>query len=640
MSITGVKTDRPGQVVLLTGNEAVARGALEAGVGFASSYPGSPTAEVLSILGRLAAEFNLYAEWSINEIVALEGAAAASFAGVRALCVMKPDGLNVAIDFLTTLAMSGTKSGLVIFVGDDPNAHSSIKEEDSRYLAKLAHVPVLEPATVAEAKEMVKVAFELSETLRHPVIVRGVTRICHASGNVVLGALPPREKVPGIPPEERFLTNPGAVAAYHQKQEEKLRRAAELGEELPFNRYEGPAGAGILVIGCGPAFLYAREAVASLGLTDRVGLLKLGLTWPLPEKLLLVHLRRAKKVIFAEETDPILEESVTSLAARHWSAVGEISFFGKNSAHVAGPFGPGAGELNVDIMVKALTAVAGLPVPEPAAPELIAGEAAASPAQGPPPFAPVPAIDRELAFCAGCPHRASFWAIRAALELDGRNGFVTGDIGCYTLGLGRTGYYLLRTAHCMGASVGMAAGLGKLARLGFSQPVVAVIGDSTFFHAAVPALIDARYNQARFLCVVLDNGTTAMTGHQPHPGMGVNAMGEGAPAVAIEEVVAGLGIPFTIQDPYAIKTTTRVVFDLLQQNQLHVLILRRECALVAARQTKKPRVYVDQERCLGDACGCVRFCSRVFSCPANIWDAAAGKARIDEAVCTGCGVCA
>ncbi|MEW5897921.1 MAG: thiamine pyrophosphate-dependent enzyme, partial [Bacillota bacterium] len=454
------------------------------------------------------------------------------------------------------------------------------------------------------------------------------------------GALPPWEKVPGIPPEERFLTNPGSVAAYHQKQEEKLRRAAELGEELPFNCYEGPAGAEILVIGCGPAFLYAREAVDFLGLTGRTGLLKLGLTWPLPEKLVLNRLRSAKKVVFAEETDPILEESVTSLAARHWSAVGEISFFGKNSAHVAGPFGPGAGELNVDIMVKALAAVAGLPVPEPVAPELIAGERAASPAQGPPPFAPVPVIDRELAFCAGCPHRASFWAVRAALELDGRHGFVTGDIGCYTLGLGRTGYYLLRTAHCMGASVGVAAGLSKLARLGFSQPVVAMIGDSTFFHAAVPALIDARYNQARFLCVVLDNGTTAMTGHQPHPGMGINAMGEEAPAVAIEEVVAGLGIPFTIQDPYDIRTTTRVVYDLLQQDRLHVLIMRRECALVAARKTKKARVYVDQERCLGDACGCMRFCSRVFSCPANIWDAGAGKARIDEAICVGCGVCA
>jgi len=280
--------------------------------------------------------------------------------------------------------------------------------------------------------------------------------------------------------------------------------------------------------------------------------------------------------------------------------------------------------------VKALAAVAGLPVPEPVA----------SPAQAPPSSAGVPVIARELAFCAGCPHRASFWAIRAALELDGRNGFVTGDIGCYTLGLGRTGYYLLRTVHCMGASVGVASGLSKLARLGFAQPVVALIGDSTFFHAAVPALIDARYNQARFLCVVLDNGTTAMTGHQPHPGMGINAMGEEVPAVAIEEVVAGLGIPFTIQDPYDIKTTTRVVYDLLQQNRLHVLILRRECALVAARKTKKARVYVDQERCLGDVCGCMRFCSRVFSCPACIWDADAGKARIDETICTGCGVCA
>ncbi|MBC7325474.1 MAG: 4Fe-4S binding protein [Moorella sp. (in: Bacteria)] len=252
----------------------------------------------------------------------------------------------------------------------------------------------------------------------------------------------------------------------------------------------------------------------------------------------------------------------------------------------------------------------------------------------------MPVIDRELAFCAGCPHRASFWAIRAALELDGRNGFVAGDIGCYTLGLGRTGYYLMRTVHCMGAGVGVASGLSKLARLGFARPVVALVGDSTFFHAAVPALIDARYNQAAFLCVVLDNGTTAMTGHQPHPGMRVNAMGEEAPAVAVEEIVAGLGIPYTIQDPYDIKTTTRVVFDLLQQKVLHVLILRRECALVAARKSKKPRVYVDPQRCIGDACGCKRFCSKVFSCPANIWDAAAGKARIDEAVCNGCGVCA
>ena len=684
MSITGVRTDQPGQAVLLTGNEAVARGALEAGVGFASSYPGSPTAEVLGILGRLAAEFNLYAEWSINEIVALEGAAAASFAGVRALCVMKPDGLNVALDFLTTLAMSGTKSGLVIFVGDDPNAHSSIKEEDSRYLAKLAHVPVLEPAAVAEAKEMVKAAFELSETLQYPVIVRGVTRVCHASGNAVLGALPPREKAPGIPPEERFLTNPAAVAAYHQKQREKLQRAAELGEALPFNWYEGPAGAEMLVIGCGPAFLYAREAVDILGLTDRAGLLKLGLTWPLPEKLVLDRLQTAKKVIFAEETDAILEESVTSLAARRLPVAGEVSFFGKNSGHVAGPFGPGAGELNVDIMVGALAAAAvktkepspcvhvaeeikepspclnepspcpnlqpvpppsipppSIPPPSASPPSAGEGEEAASAAQGQPSsVAGVPVIDRELAFCPGCPHRASFWAVRAALELDGRHGFVAGDIGCYTLGLGRTGYHLLRTVHCMGASVGVASGLSKLARLGFSQPVVAVLGDSTFFHAAVPALIDARYNRANFLCIVLDNGTTAMTGHQPHPGMGVNAMGEAAPAAAIEEVAAGLGIPFTVQDPYDINTTVRVVYDLLQQNQLHVLVLRRECALTAARKTKKARVYVDQERCLGDACGCKRFCSRVFSCPANIWDANAGKARIDETICAGCGVCA
>lgn len=631
--------NQPGRVVLLTGNEAAARGALEAGVGFASSYPGSPTAEVLGVLGRLAKEFNLYAEWAINEIVALEGAAAASYAGLRSLAVMKPDGLNVASDFLTALSLSGVKGGMVILVGDDPGAHSSVKEEDSRYLAKLAHVPVLEPATVAEAKEMVKAAFGLSEELGHPVMVRCVTRICHASGNVVLGELPVLERRPGIAKDERFFIIPGGVPLLHRKQEEKLRRAAGRGEEAPlalFNRYEGPDGAEILVIGCGPAFLYAREAVEILGLQDRVGLLKLGLTWPLPENLVLAHLRHAAKVIFAEETDPVLEESVTGLAARHWSELGSLAFSGKLDGSVAGPYGPGVGELNVDIIIDALAGVAGVPGPGRAD---RSDRSDRSEGEGSLPEK-VPVIGRELAFCAGCPHRASFWAIRAALELDGRNGFVAGDIGCYTLGLGRTGYHLMRSVHCMGAGVGLAAGLSKLSRLGFRQPVVALVGDSTFFHAAVPALIDARYNRANFLCVVLDNGTTAMTGHQPHPGMKVNAMGEDAPAVAIEEVVAGLGIPFTVQDPYDIEATTRLVLALLRENRLHVLILRRECALVAARKKKKPRVYVDPERCLGDACGCRRFCSRVFSCPANIWDGSAGRARIDEAICNGCGVCA
>lgn len=622
--LPAVALDQPGKKVFLSGNEAFARGALEAGVAYATSYPGSPTAEVLEILSALAKTFNFYAEWSVNEKVAMEGAAAASFAGLRSLVVMKCDGLNVAFDFLTSLALAGTKGGMVILVGDDPGAHSSAKEEDSRYLGKLAHIPVLEPADPQEAKEAMVAAFELSEFLRQPVMLRSVTRVCHAGGDVALSKLQQINRLPFLDREEHFIT----WIEFHATAETKIAQAAAWGENTPLNTYVGPERTKWLLITEGPCFHYAREAVVLLGWEEKVGILKLGMVWPLPEEFLKKHLMHAEKVIFGEEVEPFTEENVKALVAQYGKQMGFINFYGKKSGHVAGPAGPGLGEMNPDIIMQALKRIEeeeqGLPVPQEREESLVA---------------PGELPNRELAFCPGCPHRASFWALKGALELDGRGGFVLGDIGCYTLGKGRTGYNLLQTMHAMGSGAGLACGFGQLSRFGFNQPVVAVGGDSTFYHAIIPALVNAKYNQADFLLVILDNETTAMTGHQPHPGTGLRATGEGAEKIALEEIVAGLKIPLFISDPYAVDETRAIIFRLLQEKGPRVLILRRICALIAAK-TKKPRVYVDPARCLGDACGCARFCSRVFACPANIWDEEKGKAVIDEVICNGCGVCA
>jgi indolepyruvate ferredoxin oxidoreductase alpha subunit len=254
---------------------------------------------------------------------------------------------------------------------------------------------------------------------------------------------------------------------------------------------------------------------------------------------------------------------------------------------------------------------------------------------------PEPDLPMRLpSLCAGCPHRASYWAIKTALALDGRQGFVVGDIGCYTLGVMPSGYETLSTVHSMGSGVGLASGFGKFRELGFHQPVVAVIGDSTFYHAGIPPLINARNIGSQYLCVILDNETTAMTGHQPHPGSGITAMGDPAHSLPIPALISGLGIPVTVRDTFRVNETIETLVDLLKRGGLQVLVLQGECALKGGKRTERSRFVVDPARCQGDACGCARLCSRVFSCPANLWDEASGKARIDEVLCVGCGVCA
>lgn len=609
--------NEPGKTYLLQGNEAIARGALEAGIRFAAAYPGSPSSEILAMLGRVAQEAELYAEWSVNETSALEACMGASFARVRALCVMKQNGLLVVGDALHTAALSGCKGGVVLVVADDPSAHSSTNEFDSRHQARSAGIPLLEPATFQEAKDMVKYAFELSEKLEQVVMVRTVTRINHGRGNVVLGDLPAQKKAPvPIGEWDRLI----AINWFREAQLAKMDQAQDIFEDSQFNWYQGPDNPELLLVTSGMGWFYSTEAVESLKLNHRAGILKLGTTWPLPEKMVVSRLAQAQKLMVLEEVDPFLEQNLAAIIGHHPQLGPKI--YGRECKN--SPL-PRINELNPDIVTHALA-------------ELMHVDEEAKPAR--PPGEEVLIPERQLTFCAGCPHRASFFLLKQALRIEERSGVVMGDIGCYTMGGQRAGHFLLNALGCMGGGINMGEGLGQLSRFGYNQPVVALAGDSTFFHSCLPGLVNAKYHNANMLFVILDNSATAMTGFQPHPGIGLTAMGTTTEPVSIEKVVEAIGCQVTIADPYQVEKTTAAVYQLLKEPGLKVLILRQPCATLAARGQQKRRVWVDSDICRGNECGCGRFCSRVWGCPGNIWDYASSQALIDEVVCVGCGVCA
>jgi indolepyruvate ferredoxin oxidoreductase alpha subunit len=618
---------------LLMGNAAIARGALEAGVSVATGYPGTPSSEIIDSLAKLAKERNLYVEWSVNEKVAMEVAAAASFAGLRSLCTMKQNGVNVGSDFLLHLAITGTRGGMVLVPCDDPGALSSANEGESRHFARLLEIPLLEPGNFQELKDMIKWAFELSEAIHNLVMVRSVTRLSHASGLVTFGELPEIDKKARFTYSGAFFDSlEGPIISLpvpykHAQQQAKLQLAASMFENSPFNTYSGPERPELLVITGSVCHLYCQEAIHLLGAKDRVGLLKLGTTWPLPSKLMEKHLNSSDRILIVEEVIPFLEENVKILTADLASRVGTKIFFGKNDGTI-----PKTGELNPDLVVEALSKILDIPY-KPVSMTYInrAKELAA-----------VSAPERDLTFCSGCPHRASFWAIHNALEMDSRQGFVCGDIGCYSLAMFPCGYDTLKTLHAMGSGAGLASGFGKLDRFGMDQPVLAVSGDSTFFHAVLPALVNAVHNNSDITLIVLDNSGTAMTGFQPHPGLPLDATGNKAPSIDIPTVCEALGATVKISDPFDLEQTQKILLEMLNgEKGVNVLVLRQICAL--SPEKKNSRMYemaLDETICLGENCGCDRLCTRVFKCPGLIWDKKNKVAKIDDVICTGCGVCA
>ncbi|MCU0576331.1 MAG: indolepyruvate ferredoxin oxidoreductase subunit alpha [Desulfobacterota bacterium] len=618
---------------LYMGNDAIVRGALEGGVSVAAGYPGTPSSEIIEQLARISDRRSLYVEWATNEKIATEIAAAASFAGLRSICTMKQNGVHVASDFLLHLTGTGVRGGMVVVVCEDPGALSSQNEADARYFAKMLEVPLLEPGDFQEAKDMMKWALELSEELKTFVIFRSVTRMSHASGNVVIGELPenePRAYFQYKGPLLDFLTGPmvtgpGVVAYARTVQQGRLKRAVSLFEQSRFNIYAGPERPELLIITSSACYLYSKEAIHTLNLGDRVGLLKLGTTWPLPEGLVRKHLAAAQKVLVVEEPQDFMEENIKILAADAAGEVGVKTFYGKKSGHV-----PTSGELNPDIIMNTLKGILGIQY-EPV-PQEYATKAFQSMFKSP---------GRELTFCPGCPHRASFLSLHNALALDNRDGFVCGDVGCYGIGVLPAGFSTVKTNFSMGSGLGLATGFGKLTKFGMNQPVVAVCGDSTFFHAVMPALVDAVHHQSDVTLVVLDNSGTAMTGFQPHPGLAVDAMGETAPSIDIEAVCRAIGADVASSDPFDVERTEKTLLGMLKKKGAKVVILRQICALSPEKRGKKKyQMSVREDVCIGENCGCNRMCTRILRCPGIYWDTARKVSRIDEVICAGCGVCA
>ena len=607
-----ITADSPGKVCLMQGNEAVVRGAVEAGINFAASYPGSPSSQVLGMLGNIARERQFYAEWSTNEVCAMEACIGASLAHARALCIVKQNGLLCVADALHCGAQHGVKGGLVIITSDDPSAHSSTNEFDSRYQAMSADVPMLEPTTMQEAKDMIPYAFELSERIRQMVIVRLTTRVCHGRGNVVLGNLPekPHEMQP-VGEWDRMA----CVNYLHQSMLDTLDSAQEIFETCPYNHYEGPEDAEKLIIAGGTGRLYCREALRRLGLENSVGLLSLATVWPLPEKYILSYLKSARQVLVLEEVDPVLEHNMEAIAGKHQL---NITFSGRSDGSL-----PRIGELNPDLVRNAVDALVNAEHPNPK----------------PVPEDTLPV--RDLTFCAGCPHRATFYLLKKALKFEKNPGIVIGDIGCYIMSSQASGFWAYQACNCMGSGINLAEGLGQLTSYGLNQKVVTMCGDSTFFHTILPGIVNASYHHANMLLMVLDNSATAMTGFQPHPGTGLTAMGDITEPMSIERICEAMGCQVTVADPFDVENTSKVLLGLLKQTGMKVLIMRQPCATLMSKQKKAGlKVYVDQDLCYGDGCGCDKFCSRVWGCPGNSWDFTKNKAQIDPVSFVGCGVCA
>ncbi|MGQ4913004.1 MAG: thiamine pyrophosphate-dependent enzyme [Candidatus Thorarchaeota archaeon] len=599
---------------LLSGNEAIARGALEAGVGFCASYPGTPSTEITQTLMNNAREVKgLYVEWSTNEKVALEAATAASWAGVPALCPMKSLGLNVASDFLLNVNLSGTgPGGLVIVVCDDPRGHSSSNEQDSRFYAKAAQVPLLEPSSQQQAKDLVPFAFDVSRRYDTPVIIRSTTRLSHSRARVTLGDIPKKGTVADHPVSGRFnVPNPHLR---HRDVLDRLERIEKEFADSTLNALTVEKDSDLLVIATGISWQYAREAAASVE-GKRPSLLNLVTTYPVPRPIMRRALEDFGRVLFVEENDPFVEDE-TRIMSTLWE-MPSTQLLGKRTAHI-----PYVGEMSTDLVRNALCRVLGIPQEHQMSE---AREAART-----------LLVNRPLAFCAGCTHRNFYYALRRVRKRLGGDLVVAGDIGCYSLGV----FYdeTTNTMQAMGSGIGVANGLGQLGDLGFTKRVVAVIGDSTLFHGGLPGLINARHKNANLTLVILDNQTTAMTGFQVHPGS--KRQTDSLTRISIQKMVEALEPDLFVRgDASDLSGTTDLLYDTVRKDGLKVILLDSVCRLEEARyQDELPgaEVVIDDSLCVGEKCA---ICTRDFGCPAIVWMKETGRPVIDQDLCVRCGAC-
>lgn len=580
----------------LMGNAAIAMGALHAGVNLVAGYPGTPSTEILETVAKCN-DGSVYVEWSVNEKAALEVAAGASYAGARTLVTMKQVGLNVASDPLMSLAYVGVKGGMVIVSADDPGPISSQTEQDTRHFAQFAKLPVFDPSTPEEAYEMIQDAFVYSEKYGTPVLFRPTTRVCHSCADIQLHEAPTVHKPEGFVKDTmRWVIFPRTSYLNHIKLEERTPVLSKDFSAYRFNQLTGSGKLGIVTSGI--SYTYLQEALEDY--TGQVKVLKIATANPFPEELALQFLEGLEQVLAIEELDPVLERELTYLCGKHHLPV-------QTHGKLDGMVQP-AGENSVESVHKVLEGYLGLDaIPAVRLPE--------------PPQMPV----RPPVLCAGCPHRASFYAVKQAMK--GRKAVFSGDIGCYTLGNAMP-LDMVDTCLCMGADITMAQGLHRIEpdTVNFS-----FIGDSTFFASGMTGIVNAVYNRTDIILMVLDNSTTAMTGHQPHPGTGMTMMHEISPRVSIEAILRAVGLTSVeTVDPLNLEQTIQAVRTAADKPGVKAIICKSPCIAVS-----KPakRLRVDESRCVG-----CKQCIRELGCPAI--SLKGQKAYIEPDLCFGCTICA
>ncbi|MDZ4183784.1 MAG: indolepyruvate ferredoxin oxidoreductase subunit alpha [Desulfuromonadales bacterium] len=575
---------------ILSGNEAIARGAYEAGVKVASAYPGTPSTEILENVINYR---EIDASWAPNEKVALEVAIGASFGGARALACMKHVGVNVAADPLFTLSYTGVRGGLVLVVADDPEMHSSQNEQDSRNYAKFAKIPMLEPADSEECKEFTRLAFDLSEKFDTPVMLRSVTRISHGKSIVTLGERVDNLPAPALVKDAaKLVMLPGNARVRHPKVEERIVNLSDWAVTATINRSE-MRSVELGVICSGVVYQYVREIL------PQASILKLGMVHPLPHDLIRDFASKVKTLLVIEELDPFIEEQVKAMG---------LPVIGKALFSLCGELSPGR--------IHSVLEQGGL------LPKSVIAPIAAEKLPPRPPN-----------MCPGCSHRGVFYLLNRL------NAYVTGDIGCYTLGF-LPPLNAMDTCVCMGASISTASGIVRSLPREEQQRVVAVIGDSTFMHTGVNSLMEMAWNQSPATVLILDNSITAMTGRQETPASGFTLNGDPAPKINIAELCRALGIKNVVTvDPYDLVATRAVLEAEMQRPEPSVIITNRPCCLIKGecRFEKGKILAVDQNKCTG-----CKACLRL-GCPAIEWqpssDGKKGKTYIDPLLCTGCTVC-
>jgi len=575
--------------VLMTGNEAVARGAWEAGVTFASAYPGTPSTEILENTALYDA---IHSEWAPNEKVALETVIGASMAGARSLAAMKHVGVNVAADPLFTIAYTGITGGLVLVSADDPGCHSSQNEQDNRYFAKFAKVACIEPSDSQESKDYLKAAFEISEKFNVAVMYRMTTRVCHSKSIVEMGERTEFKMIEYVKNGRKFIANPGNAKENHPILEENLLKLEAFSNETELNRIEWNDKK-IGIITSGVAYQYASEVFG-----DKASYLKLGFTYPLPMQKIRDFASQVETLYVIEELEPFIEEQMKAAG---------IDCIGKEKI-------PRTGELNPDIIATALLGQTT---------KLISIDESKK-------------VGRPPTLCAGCPHRGFFYTLSKK-----KNVMVTGDIGCYTLGAAEP----LNTTDsviCMGGSISMGHGAKQaFKKNNVDKQVVAVIGDSTFFHTGINSLIDVAYNRGNTVSVILDNRITGMTGHQENPGSGYTLMGEPTNMINIPELVKAIGIQdIQVVNPLKLDEVNAALDHAFAYDGASVIITRWPCVLKKFSKEDIQEFGYDRRTCnvVEDTCKGCRVCTKT-GCPAISFDKNTKKASIDKYMCVGCEVC-